>query len=138
MREDSCFNIDEISGELGCIELEDWDASLGTRLAEVLFSNQKNKPKPRGPKKTKLWQVPPKSLGDRKHNHNAETSAGVNGISSNQTQEYFAIATETGFEILQNDSGSSRLKKKVQELNKNIALVEMMYKTNVIVLVYEQ
>jgi hypothetical protein len=26
----------------------------------------------------------------------------------------------------------------VQELNKNIALVEMMYKTNVIVLVYEQ
>ena len=62
----------------------------------------------------------------------------VNGITSNQTQEYFAIATETGFEILQNDSGSTRLKKKVQDLGKNIALVEMMYKTNVIVLVYEQ
>ena len=30
------------------------------------------------------------------------------------------------------------LKKKVQDLHKNIALVEMMYKTNVIVLVYEQ
>lgn len=61
----------------------------------------------------------------------------VNAISSNQSQEYFAIATEVGFEILQNDSGSTRLKKKVQDLKKNIALVEMMYKTNVIVLVYE-
>ena len=29
------------------------------------------------------------------------------------------------------------MKKKVQELSKNIAIVEMMYKTNVIVLVYE-
>ena len=64
--------------------------------------------------------------------------SGVNAITANQTQEYFAIATESGFEILQNDSGSTRLKKKVQDLGKNIALVEMMYKTNVIVLVYEQ
>ena len=38
---------------------------------------------------------------------------------------------------MQNDSGSLRLKKKVQGLEKNIAIVEMMYKTNVIVLVYE-
>lgn len=30
------------------------------------------------------------------------------------------------------------MKKKVQDLGKHIALVEMMYKTNVIVLVYEQ
>jgi hypothetical protein len=37
----------------------------------------------------------------------------VFAVSSNQTQEYFAIATEKGFEILQNDSGSNRLKKKV-------------------------
>ena len=74
----------------------------------------------------------------KENNANPDPPAIVNGISHNQTQEYFAIATETGFEILQNDSGSSRLKKKVQELNKNIALVEMMYKTNVIVLVYEQ
>ena len=74
----------------------------------------------------------------KENNSSPDAPAGVNGISHNQTQEYFAIATETGFEILQNDSGSSRLKKKVQELNKNIALVEMMYKTNVIVLVYEQ
>jgi hypothetical protein len=73
----------------------------------------------------------------KESNANQDVPAGVNGISHNQTQEYFAIATETGFEILQNDSGSTRLKKKVQELNKNIALVEMMYKTNVIVLVYE-
>jgi hypothetical protein len=61
----------------------------------------------------------------------------VNSVSSNQTQEYFAIATETGFEILQNDSNGPKLKKKVQDLGKNIALIEMMYKTNVIVLVYE-
>jgi hypothetical protein len=37
----------------------------------------------------------------------------VNSINPNQTQEYFAIATEVGFEILQNDSGSLRIKKKV-------------------------
>jgi len=61
----------------------------------------------------------------------------VKSISTNQSQEYFAIATDVGFEILQNDSGTTRLKKKVQDLNKDIALVEMMYKTNVIVLVYE-
>lgn len=36
----------------------------------------------------------------KESNANAETPAGVNGISHNQTQEYFAIATETGFEIL--------------------------------------
>lgn len=29
-----------------------------------------------------------------------ETSTAVNSISSNQTQEYFAIATNQGFEIL--------------------------------------
>ena len=61
----------------------------------------------------------------------------MKSISTNQSQEYFAIATDVGFEILQNDSGTTRLKKKVQDLNKDIALVEMMYKTNVIVLVYE-
>ena len=66
-----------------------------------------------------------------------DTPSTVNCVSSNQTQEYFAIATQNGFEILQNDSGSTKLKKKVQDLQKNIALVEMMYKTNVIVLVYE-
>lgn len=66
-----------------------------------------------------------------------ENQPTVNCVSSNQTQEYFAIATENGFEILQNDSGSTKLKKKVQDLGKNIAFVEMMYKTNVIVLVYE-
>ena len=69
---------------------------------------------------------------------NGQEQPTVNCVSSNQTQEYFAIATENGFEILQNDSGSTKLKKKVQDLGKNIALVEMMYKTNVIVLVYEQ
>ena len=38
---------------------------------------------------------------------------------------------------MQNDSTGPKLKKKVQDLGKNIALIEMMYKTNVIVLVYE-
>ena len=36
----------------------------------------------------------------KENNANPETPAIVNGISHNQTQEYFAIATETGFEIL--------------------------------------
>lgn len=61
----------------------------------------------------------------------------MNQISCNQSQEYFAIGTNRGFEILQNDSSNPRLKKKVMDLEKNIAIVEMMYKTNVIVLVYE-
>ena len=60
----------------------------------------------------------------------------VNLISTNQTQEYFAIATSKGFEILQNDTANKRLKKKVQDLENEVAIVEMMYKTNVIVLVY--
>ena len=64
-------------------------------------------------------------------------NATVNAITANQTQEYFAIATDKGFEIIQNDSGSSKLKKKVQ-LCKAVSLVEMMYKTNIIVLVFEQ
>lgn len=47
------------------------------------------------------------------------------------------MSTETGFEILQNDTSSARIKKKVQLLGKQVAIVEMMYKTNIIVLVYE-
>ena len=37
----------------------------------------------------------------------------VKMISSNQTQEYFAVATQTGFEIIQNDSSSEKIKKKI-------------------------
>jgi len=37
---------------------------------------------------------------------------------------------------LQNDTGNKRLKKKVQDLENEVAIVEMMYKTNVIVLVF--
>ncbi len=36
----------------------------------------------------------------------------INHIACNQTQEYFAVATNIGFEIIQNDSSSDRLKKK--------------------------
>jgi|LauGreDrversion4_2_1035121.scaffolds.fasta_scaffold360551_1 hypothetical protein len=56
-------------------------------------------------------------------------------ISSNQSQEYFAVATTQGFEIIQNDSSSNKLKKKIQILNESVELIEMMYKTNFIVLV---
>jgi len=66
-----------------------------------------------------------------------EVQPNVLSISANQSQEYFAIGTSTGFEILQNDSSNNRLKKKVQNLGREVAIVEMMYKTNVIVLVYE-
>jgi hypothetical protein len=37
-------------------------------------------------------------------------------ISANQSQEYFAIGTTKGFEIIQNDTANKRLKKKVQNL----------------------
>jgi hypothetical protein len=36
----------------------------------------------------------------------------INHITCNQTQEYFAVATNVGFEIVQNDSSSMKLKKK--------------------------
>jgi hypothetical protein len=60
----------------------------------------------------------------------------INHITCNQSQEYFAVATNIGFEIIQNDSSSDKLKKKCQVLNDSIELIEMMYKTNIIVLVY--
>lgn len=56
-------------------------------------------------------------------------------ISSNQSQEYFSVATTQGFEIIQNDSSNSKLKKKIQTLSESVELIEMMYKTNFIVLV---
>ena len=37
----------------------------------------------------------------------------VKMISSNQSQEYFAVATQTGFEIIQNDSSSDKIRKKI-------------------------
>ena len=37
----------------------------------------------------------------------------IKSISSNQSQEYFAVATQQGFEIIQNDSSSDKIKKKV-------------------------
>ena len=43
-----------------------------------------------------------------------------------------------GFEIIQNDSSSDKLKKKSQRLPESVALIEMMYKTNIIVLVFER
>lgn len=65
----------------------------------------------------------------------APDAPAVKMISSNQTQEYFAVATQTGFEIIQNDSSSEKIKKKIQNLNESVEIIEMMYKTNFIVLV---
>lgn len=45
------------------------------------------------------------------------------------------MATTNGFEIIQNDSSSDRIKKKLQNLGQSVELIEMMYKTNFIVLV---
>jgi hypothetical protein len=48
------------------------------------------------------------------------------------------VATNIGFEIVQNDSSSTKLKKKSQIIQEGpVALIEMMYKTNIIVLVLE-
>lgn len=48
------------------------------------------------------------------------------------------MATNIGFEIVQNDSSSMKLKKKSQLIQEGpVALIEMMYKTNIIVLVLE-
>ena len=67
-----------------------------------------------------------------------EGDQAINHITCNQTQEYFAVATNIGFEIVQNDSSSMKLKKKSQLIQEGpVALIEMMYKTNIIVLVLE-
>ena len=42
-----------------------------------------------------------------------ENAPSVKMISTNQSQEYFAVATGTGFEIIQNDSSSDKIKKKI-------------------------
>ena len=59
----------------------------------------------------------------------------IRHITCNQSQEYFAVATSIGFEIIQNDSSLDKLKKKSQYLGESVELIEMMYKTNIIVLV---
>jgi len=46
------------------------------------------------------------------HNTELEKAPVINSIVVNQSQEYFAVATDTGFEIIQNDSSSDKLKKK--------------------------
>jgi hypothetical protein len=59
----------------------------------------------------------------------------VRFISTNQSQEFFAVATTQGFEIIQNDCSSDKIKKKLQNLGESVELIEMMYRTNFIVLV---
>ena len=66
-------------------------------------------------------------------------AATVNYMSVSQTQKYFAVGTEIGFEIMQNDSNMSKgtLKKKTVTFNSSVAMIEMMYKSNFIALVME-
>lgn len=45
------------------------------------------------------------------------------------------MGTKTGFEIIQNNSSSDKLLKKIQNLGESVEIIEMMYKTNFIVLV---
>ncbi len=45
------------------------------------------------------------------------------------------MATTQGFEIIQNDCSSDKIKKKLQNLGESVELIEMMYRTNFIVLV---
>jgi len=45
------------------------------------------------------------------------------------------VATTQGFEIIQNDCSSDKIKKKLQNLGESVELIEMMYRTNFIVLV---
>ena len=60
-------------------------------------------------KKTSKGKV---DVTDIKKSVNFANDPSINHITCNQTQEYFAVATNIGFEIIQNDSSSDRLKKK--------------------------
>ena len=64
----------------------------------------------------------------------------VNYMSVSQTQKYFAVGTTSGFEIIQNDSNMSKkkLKKKTVNIGESISMIEMMYKSNFIALVFEK
>lgn len=60
-------------------------------------------------RKTKKGAV---ESADVKVKFNLAADQQINHIACNQTQEYFAVATNIGFEIVQNDASSQRLKKK--------------------------
>jgi WD40 repeat protein len=68
-----------------------------------------------------------------------ESDPEVNCLAVSQTQRYFAVGTSNGFEIIQNDSNMSvkKLKKNVV-LNESVVMIEMMYKSNFIALVFEK
>ena len=63
----------------------------------------------------------------------------VRCMSVSQTQKYFAVGTDSGFEIIQNDSTMSlkKLKKNVA-FNLPVLMIEMMYKSNFIAIVFEK
>ena len=85
--------------------------------------------------KTKEGLVPVEEVKNITSKAIAADAPLVKMISSNQSQEYFAVATTQGFEIIQNDSSSQKIKKKIQHLNESVEMIEMMYKTNYIALV---
>ena len=63
----------------------------------------------------------------------------VRCMSVSQTQKYFAVGTDSGFEIIQNDSTMSikKLKRNVV-FNQPVLMIEMMYKSNFIAIVFEK
>jgi len=63
----------------------------------------------------------------------------VNWLALSQTQKYFAVGTNNGFEIVENNANTSvrKLKNRVV-LNEAVIMIEMMYKSNFIALVFEK
>ena len=63
----------------------------------------------------------------------------VRWMSVSQTQKYFAVGTDSGFEIIQNDSTMSIKKlKKNYVFSQTVLMIEMMYKSNFIAIVFEK
>ena len=63
----------------------------------------------------------------------------VRCMSASQTQKYFVVGTDSGFEIIQNDSTMSikKLKKNVV-FNQLVLIIKMVYKNNFIDIIFEK
>lgn len=63
----------------------------------------------------------------------------INCLALSQTQGYFAVGTTIGFEIIENNSTTSirKLKNRVV-LNESVIMIEMMYKSNFLALVFDK
>ena len=62
--------------------------------------------------------------------------SGIGLITSNQSQEYFAVGTTSGFEIFKIESSNQmQTTRKTQYFSESVLFIEMIYKTNFIALV---